>query len=44
VKMRSQKTEEERIEKIIRSLLKLPENKRCINCNLLVWNYTWIVT
>ncbi|XP_027941008.1 probable ADP-ribosylation factor GTPase-activating protein AGD14 [Vigna unguiculata] len=33
--MRSQKTEEERIEKIIRSLLKLPENKRCINCNLL---------
>ncbi|KAL3500466.1 hypothetical protein ACH5RR_039559 [Cinchona calisaya] len=27
--------EEERIEKIIRGLLKLPENKRCINCNSL---------
>ncbi|XAR70911.1 hypothetical protein NMG60_11027953 [Bertholletia excelsa] len=25
--------EEERIEKVIRSLLKLPENRRCINCN-----------
>ncbi|KAL9672189.1 hypothetical protein QQ045_028439 [Rhodiola kirilowii] len=25
--------EEERIEKLIRGLLKLPENKRCINCN-----------
>ncbi|KAL3566195.1 hypothetical protein D5086_031610 [Populus alba] len=27
--------EEERIEKIIRGLLKLPENRRCINCNSL---------
>ncbi|KAL6216912.1 hypothetical protein ACLB2K_010130 [Fragaria x ananassa] len=27
--------EEEKIERIIRSLLKLPENKRCINCNSL---------
>ncbi|KZV31640.1 hypothetical protein F511_00444 [Dorcoceras hygrometricum] len=27
--------EEERIEKIIRGLLKQPENKRCINCNIL---------
>lgn len=28
--------EDEKNEKIIRSLLKLPENKRCINCNSLV--------
>ncbi|KAJ8751816.1 hypothetical protein K2173_026009 [Erythroxylum novogranatense] len=27
--------EEERIEGIIRGLLKLPENRRCINCNIL---------
>ncbi|XP_009762678.1 probable ADP-ribosylation factor GTPase-activating protein AGD14 isoform X1 [Nicotiana sylvestris] len=27
--------EEERIEKIIRGLLRLPDNKRCINCNSL---------
>ncbi|XP_022860817.1 probable ADP-ribosylation factor GTPase-activating protein AGD14 isoform X2 [Olea europaea var. sylvestris] len=27
--------EEERIERIIRDLLKLPENRRCINCNSL---------
>ncbi|CAN0906978.1 Probable ADP-ribosylation factor GTPase-activating protein AGD14 [Linum grandiflorum] len=27
--------EEERIEKIIRGLLKLPDNRRCINCNSL---------
>ncbi|PPD79499.1 hypothetical protein GOBAR_DD23560 [Gossypium barbadense] len=27
--------EDEKIEKSIRALLKLPENKRCINCNLL---------
>lgn len=27
--------EEEKIEKIIRGLLKLPENRRCINCNSL---------
>ncbi|GMQ03332.1 hypothetical protein CsSME_00049170 [Camellia sinensis var. sinensis] len=27
--------EEERIERIIRNLLKLPENRRCINCNSL---------
>uniref|UniRef100_A0A5B6ZKX4 Putative ADP-ribosylation factor GTPase-activating protein AGD14 n=1 Tax=Davidia involucrata TaxID=16924 RepID=A0A5B6ZKX4_DAVIN len=27
--------EEERIERIIRGLLKLPENRRCINCNSL---------
>ncbi|CAL5321410.1 unnamed protein product [Camellia sinensis] len=31
--MSSRKREEERIERIIRSLLKLPENRRCINCN-----------
>ncbi|KAL2584098.1 hypothetical protein AAZV13_14G110300 [Glycine max] len=33
--MGNPKTEEERIERVIRSLLKLPENRRCINCNLL---------
>ncbi|CAJ1972158.1 unnamed protein product [Sphenostylis stenocarpa] len=33
--MGNRKTEEERIEKVIRSLLKLSENRRCINCNLL---------
>ncbi|KAJ6758505.1 ARFGAP/RECO-RELATED [Salix koriyanagi] len=27
--------EEERVEKIIRGLIKLPENRRCINCNSL---------
>ncbi|KAK8679210.1 hypothetical protein V6N13_144673 [Hibiscus sabdariffa] len=27
--------DDERIEKEIQSLLRLPENKRCINCNLL---------
>ncbi|KAH1203190.1 putative ADP-ribosylation factor GTPase-activating protein AGD14 [Glycine max] len=35
LKMGNRKTEEERIERVIRSLLKLPENRRCINCNLL---------
>ncbi|CAJ2674920.1 unnamed protein product [Trifolium pratense] len=29
------KKEEERVERIIRGLLKLPENRRCINCNAL---------
>ncbi|XP_061359577.1 uncharacterized protein LOC133303650 [Gastrolobium bilobum] len=29
------KKEDERIERIIRGLLKLPENRRCINCNIL---------
>ncbi|OEL20229.1 putative ADP-ribosylation factor GTPase-activating protein AGD14 [Dichanthelium oligosanthes] len=33
--MRSRVKEEERNEKIIRSLLKLPGNRRCINCNSL---------
>uniref|UniRef100_A0A7N0TQ40 Arf-GAP domain-containing protein n=1 Tax=Kalanchoe fedtschenkoi TaxID=63787 RepID=A0A7N0TQ40_KALFE len=33
--MTSRVKEDERIEKIIRGLLKLPENKRCINCNSL---------
>jgi hypothetical protein len=28
--------EEEKIEKIIRGLMKLPPNRRCINCNSLV--------
>ncbi|RAL52942.1 hypothetical protein DM860_007710 [Cuscuta australis] len=31
--MSSQMKEEERIERIIRGLLKLPDNRRCINCN-----------
>lgn len=35
-KMTKKDKEEERIEKIIRGLLKLPENRRCINCNSLV--------
>ncbi|KAL6215190.1 hypothetical protein ACLB2K_014621 [Fragaria x ananassa] len=34
--------EEEKIERIIRSLLKLPENKRCINCNSLIQDDTRI--
>lgn len=29
--------EDDKIERTIRALLKLPENRRCINCNLLVW-------
>ncbi|KAL1827862.1 hypothetical protein ACET3Z_006274 [Daucus carota] len=29
----SRKREEERLERIIRDLLRLPENRRCINCN-----------
>ncbi|XP_059644462.1 probable ADP-ribosylation factor GTPase-activating protein AGD14 [Cornus florida] len=33
--MTNRMKEEERIEKIIRGLLKLPENRRCINCNSL---------
>lgn len=28
--------EEEKTEKIIRALLKLPENRKCMNCNVLV--------
>jgi hypothetical protein len=32
------KKEEEKAERIIRGLLKLPENRRCINCNALVLN------
>lgn len=34
--MGSRMKEDERTEKAIRSLLKLPENRRCINCNSLV--------
>lgn len=34
--MGSRNKEDERTEKAIRSLLKLPENRRCINCNSLV--------
>lgn len=34
--MASRIKEDERHEKIIRGLLKLPANKRCINCNNLV--------
>lgn len=34
--MASRKKEDEKLEKIIRGLLKLPGNKRCINCNSLV--------
>ncbi|KAK1382795.1 ADP-ribosylation factor GTPase-activating protein AGD14 [Heracleum sosnowskyi] len=33
--MSQRKREEERRERVIRGLLKLPENKRCINCNQL---------
>ncbi|TKY58195.1 ADP-ribosylation factor GTPase-activating protein AGD14 [Spatholobus suberectus] len=33
--MGNRKSEDERIERVIRGLLKLPENRRCINCNLL---------
>ncbi|RWR73841.1 putative ADP-ribosylation factor GTPase-activating protein AGD14 isoform X3 [Cinnamomum micranthum f. kanehirae] len=33
--MASRKKEDEKLEKIIRGLLKLPGNKRCINCNSL---------
>lgn len=33
--MKKKEKEEERVERIIRSLLKLPENRRCINCNSL---------
>lgn len=32
--------EDERIEGIIRGLLKLPENRRCINCNSLVYPFS----
>lgn len=32
----SSKKEEERNEKIIRGLMKLPPNRKCINCNSLV--------
>lgn len=32
----SSKREEERNEKVIRGLMKLPPNRRCINCNSLV--------
>lgn len=35
-KMGNKIKEDERIEGIIRSLLKLPENRKCINCNSLV--------
>lgn len=34
--MASRVKEDERHEKILRGLLKLPANKRCINCNNLV--------
>ncbi|KAJ6373056.1 hypothetical protein OIU76_027400 [Salix suchowensis] len=34
-KMTKKDKEEERVEKIIRGLIKLPENRRCINCNSL---------
>ncbi|KAF3534682.1 hypothetical protein DY000_02036777 [Brassica cretica] len=34
--MGSKMKEDERTEKAIRSLLKLSENRRCINCNSLV--------
>jgi hypothetical protein len=34
--MGSRVKEDERNEKIIRGLLKLPGNRRCINCNSLV--------
>jgi hypothetical protein len=34
--MASRMKEDERNERIIRGLLKLPANKRCINCNNLV--------
>jgi hypothetical protein len=34
--MMGSKREEERNEKIIRGLMKLPPNRRCINCNSLV--------
>ncbi|XP_052209481.1 uncharacterized protein LOC127812928 [Diospyros lotus] len=34
-RLSSRMKEEERIERIIRDLLKLPENRRCINCNSL---------
>ena len=37
VRMASRK-EDEKNERIIRGLLKLPENRRCINCNSLVHN------
>ncbi|KAG5040068.1 hypothetical protein JHK82_012207 [Glycine max] len=33
--------EEERNEKIIRGLMKLPPNRRCINCNSLSTSHTW---
>lgn len=34
--MASRLKEDEKNERIIRGLLKLPENRRCINCNSLV--------
>lgn len=36
------KREEEKKEKIIRGLMKLPPNRRCINCNSLVILYIYI--
>lgn len=36
--MASRVKEDEKNERIIRGLLKLPENRRCINCNSLVRN------
>jgi hypothetical protein len=36
VVMASRMKEDEKNEQIIRGLLKLPANKRCINCNILV--------
>lgn len=34
--MANRMKEDEKNERIIRGLLKLPENRRCINCNSLV--------
>lgn len=34
--------EDEKIERTIRSLLKHPQNKRCINCNSLVWHLLYM--
>ncbi|KAJ0709972.1 putative Arf GTPase activating protein [Helianthus annuus] len=36
--MGSRLKEDERNERAIRNLLKLPENRRCINCNSLLWD------
>lgn len=35
-KMGTRMKEDEKIERVIRGLLKLPDNRRCINCNSLV--------